>query len=285
MEQAAAMKYRKFLVGWTLAAFSLGGCALTIPKGEAANNYANFYKAETWATPSAIADTRAGPATGSPRVVPVTMWDASTASAYARQGYVMIGASGFTSGWPESDQDAISLGVQLGADLVVILAPEYKGTVTASVPLTIPNTTTSHTNGSATAYGPNGPVTAFGDSTTTTYGTSTTYMPITVQRSAYAAGYFVKGRYHFGANFRDLTDIERQQFQTNRGAYVTYIVDNSPAYDSDILPGDVIVGVNGQVPSGRAGLMDLINTNRGRTVEVSIVRAGNTLSKRVSILE
>jgi membrane-associated protease RseP (regulator of RpoE activity) len=276
---------RKIVVGWTLAAFSFVGCASTGFTGEEGNNYAKFYKAESGATPDAIAAIRAAPATGSPRVVPVTMWDASTASAYARQGYVLIGASGFTSGWPESDQDAISLGVQLGADLVVILAPEYKGTVTASVPLTIPNTTTSHTNGSATAYGPNGPVTAFGDSTTTTNGSSTTYMPMTVQRSAYAAGYFVKGRYHFGANFRDLTDIERQQFQTNRGAYVTYIVDNSPAYDSDILPGDVIVGVNGQAPSGRAGLMDLINANRGRTVDITVVRAGKALSKRVSILE
>jgi hypothetical protein len=275
----------KLLLGWTLAAFSLGGCALTIPRGEAANNYANFYKAESWATPSAIADMRAAPASGSPRVVPVTMWDASTASAYARQGYVLIGASGFTSGWPESDRDAIRLGVQLGADLVVILAPEYKGTVTASVPLTIPNATTSQTNGSATVYGPNGPVTAFGDSTTTTYGTSTTYMPMTVQRSAYAAGYFVKGRYRFGANFRDLTDNERQQLQTNRGAYVSYVIDNSPAYNSDILPGDVIVALNDQPPSGQAGLLKLINENRGHTVHVTVVRAGRTLSKEVSILE
>jgi membrane-associated protease RseP (regulator of RpoE activity) len=275
---------RKLLVVWTLAALALGGCALTAQR-EAANDYAKFYKAETWATPSAIADVRAEPPTESPQVVPVTTWDTNVGSVYARQGYVLIGSSGFTSGWPESDQDAIKVGIQHGADLVVILAPEYKETVTKNVPVTVPTTTTSRTNGTATAYGPNGPVTAFGDSTTTTYGTRTTYTPVTVQRSAYGAGYFVKKRYRFGALYRDLSDFERQQLQTNRGAYVSTIIDGSPAYNSEILPGDVIVGVNGQVMGGAAGLTELLNENHGQTVQVTVVRDGRTLSKQVSILE
>lgn len=276
---------RRIVVGWTLAAFSLGGCASTGFSEGAVNNYANFYKAQTWATPGAIAEMRAGPAPASPQVVPVATWDANIAGGYARQGYVLIGFSEFTSGRPESDQDAITVGSQMGADLVVILSPEYKGTVSANVPITMPSATTSYTNGTATVYGSGGPVTAYGNSTTTTYGTSTTYVPMTVQRSAYGAGYFVKKLYRFGANFRDLTDSERQQLQTNRGEYVLYVVDNSPAYESDILPGDVIVAVNGQVPSGTAGLMGLINENRGRAIQVTVVRAGRTLSKQVSILE
>ena len=266
-----------------LTALALGGCASI--GGHSGNDYARFFTPEPGATAEAIASTRAAPPTGSPQVVPVAKWDDSTATTFARRGYVLIGSSSFTSGSAESDRDAISLGAQLGADLVVILSPEYKGSVTSTIPLTLPTTTTSQTNGTATAYGSGGPVTAFGNSTTATYGSSTTYVPVTVQRSAYGAGYFVKKHYRFGALFRDLNEGERQEFQTNRGAYVVNVVDNTPAYDSDILPRDVIIGINGQAPNGSVGLTDMLNANHGRTVEVTIVRAGKTLSKHISILD
>lgn len=280
---------RKILVGTTLATLLLSGCAsMENWPGYCAlcvNNYAKFYTTEGGAPPDVVAARRVAAPPGSPQVAHVAQYDDSVATALARQGYVLIGSTAFTSGRPESEHDAIKQGIKVGADLVVILNPEYQGSTTASVPITTPTTTTSYTNGTATAYGSGGPVTAFGQATTTTYGTNTTYMPMTVNRNAYAAGYFVKFRYTFGANFRDLTDGERQQLQTNRGAFVNTVVDNSPAYNSDILPGDVIVGINGQSPSGYAGLMDLLNVNRGRTVEVTIVRAGKTLSKHVSLLE
>lgn len=274
---------RKVLIGGILAALSLTvGC---VSIGGSEDNYAEFYTPASGITPSDIAAMRSAPPSGSPQVVHVASWDSSVADIYARQGYVLIGYSGFTSGRSESDVDAINQGIAVGADLVVILSPEYQGTVTAGVPITTPNTTTSYSSGNATAYGAGGPVTAYGSSTTTTYGSSTSVLPITVQRSAYGAGYFVKKHYRFGAWYRDLTDSERQALQTNRGAYITTVVDNTPAYNADILPGDVIVAINGQAPSGEAGLTDLINADRGQTVEVTIVRAGQILSKRVSILE
>jgi membrane-associated protease RseP (regulator of RpoE activity) len=267
-----------------IVAFALSGCALT-PGGEGGNGYAKFFSPEPGATPQAVAAMRAAPTTGSPQVVSVAKWDSNTAGSFARQGYVLIGSSSFTSGHPEPDQDAIRLGTQIGADLVVILSPEYKGTVSSNVPITVPTTSTSYTNASATAYGAGGPAMAYGSSTTTTYGTSTTYVPVTVQRSAYAAGYFIKKHYVFGAMFRDLNDAERQQYQTNRGAYVSTVIDGSPAYNADILPGDVILRVNGQTINGQAGLIDSINAVRGQTVEVTVVRQGQTVSKRVSILD
>jgi S1-C subfamily serine protease len=107
---------------------------------------------------------------------------------------------------------------------------------------------------------------------------------MTVQRTAYAAGYFVKRKYHFGTNFRDLTDSERQQLQTNHGAYVVTVVDGSPAYESDILPGDIIVRLGGQVANGAGGLTELIKANFGRSVQVGIVRAGASITKHVAIL-
>jgi hypothetical protein len=275
---------RKIAAGWFLAALSVGSCAST-SSDESVNNYVKFYTAESGATPDAIAATRVASPTGSPRVVPVASWDSSIASVYARQGYALIGSTSFTSGRPESDQDAINLGVQLGADLIVILNPQYKETVTANVPISSPTATTSNTSTSATAYGSGGPVTAYGNSTTTTYGTSTTYTPITAQRSAYGAGYFIKRRYRFGAIVRDLNDSERQQLQTNRGVYITTVIDHTPAYNADILVSDVILGINGQPLNGQAGFTDPVNANRGQTVELTIIRSGKTLSKQISILD
>jgi PDZ domain-containing protein len=267
-----------------LILFALSGCALTA-HDDRSNDYAKFFKPEAGATADALAKIRVAAPTGSPQVVPVAKWDSDLASSFARRGFVLIGSSSFTSGRPESDQDAINLGAQIGADLVVILSPEYKETVSASIPITLPTATTSQTNASATAYGSGGPVMAYGNSTTTTYGSNTTYVPMTVQRSAYGAGYFVRKRYRFGAIFRDLNDSERQQFQTNRGAYVATVVDNTPAYNGDILPGDVVVGLNGQTPNGAIGLTEMINANHGQTVDVTVIRAGNTISKRIGILE
>jgi len=85
--------------------------------------------------------------------------------------------------------------------------------------------------------------------------------------------------------FRDLNDNERQQYQTNRGAYVSTVINDSPAYNADILPGDVILRINGQTINGQAGLTESFKAVRGQTVEVTVVRQGQTLAKRVSVLD
>jgi hypothetical protein len=133
-------------------ALTVAGCATT--RSEPVNNYAQFFTREAGTTPDLIAEMRAGPAPVQPQVIPVPKWSADMTAEYARRGYVLIGSSSFTSGRPESDQDAIDLGIEVGADVVVILNPQYQGTVTANVPMTMPTTTTSYTNGTATAYGP-----------------------------------------------------------------------------------------------------------------------------------
>lgn len=269
----------KMLFGWTLAALVLvGGCAAT-------NGYREFYTARPGATPDAIAASRAAPPTGSPQVAQVGQFDEGAQQAYARQGYDLIGHSSFSSGHNELDKDAVDVGVSVGADLVVILNPDYQESVTTSVPITTPTTTTSHTTGTATVYGSGGPATAYGNASTTTYGSKTTYVPMTVHRYEYAAFYFIKRYYSLGTNVHDLTDSERRELQSNRGVYVNWVVDGTPAYDADILPGDIIVGVNGQSTSNPDGFSALLSANRGRTVEITIFRRGELLSKRISLRE
>jgi S1-C subfamily serine protease len=88
-----------------------------------------------------------------------------------------------------------------------------------------------------------------------------------------------------GANYRDLTDEERRQLQTNKGVCITLIVDNSPAYESDILAGDFVLLVDGKGPGGVAGFNDVIQANRGRSLELTISRTGNLITKTVKLLE
>jgi hypothetical protein len=257
---------------------TLAGCATT-------DGYSQFYTPVPGATPEKIAETRAAPPASIPQVVHAGSSDENTKRRLVREGYAVIGYCSFTSGYRQNDDDAVDLGKKVGADLVVIFNTEYAGSVTSTVPLTTPTTTTSYTNGMATAYGTGGSAVAFGNSTTTTYGTNTTYVPQTVNRYQYGAAYLVKRRYRLGiASSRDLSDHERQELQTNRGVYVEAIVDGTPAYTSDILPGDIITAVDGSGIDSDTNFGELISARAGRTVELTIIRHGTTISKSVSLL-
>jgi len=264
---------------------ALGSFLLLALVGCASNGYRQFYTQLPGATPEKVAETRSAPPASDPQVIHLASprFDQNAQSAYARQGYEMIGYSAFTGGRAPDDDDAVDQGRKVAADLVVILSPQYVGSVTASIPITTPTATTSYTNGSATAYGTGGSAVAFGNSTTTTYGTSTTYVPTTVERFQYGAVYLVRYRYHLGLKWRPLTDEERQLLQTNHGLYVMTVVDGTPAYQSDILPGDVITAVDGSRVDGPTDATQLLAARAGSTVELTIIRQGKTISKGVSL--
>jgi hypothetical protein len=259
------------------AALALAACA---------SGYAQFYKPAPGATPEEVAIRRAAPPTGNPlveRVAPPAGGAQPLMDAYAKRGFVMIGSSSFNSGQAESENAAVEQGRKVGADLVVIMNPRYTGSTTTSVPITTPATSTSYTNSSATAYGSAGTVNAYGNSTTTTYGTQTNYVPITVNRVDYSAGYFIKQRWIIGAMWRDLNDAERQELQSNKGVVVRLVVDGQPAYHADILPGDIILAVNGEPVAGQEGITKISRANSGRKVMFSIYRRGQRLEKPVQL--
>jgi len=243
------------------------------------SGYTKFYTPVTGATPEKIAATRSGPPPATPVVEILS--SIPDANLYGRRGYAAIGYSSFNSGGNESEKDAISQGIKIGADLVVLVNPKYTGSTTSQIPITIPTTQTSNSTGSATAYGPGGTVNVYGNATTTTYGSTTSYIPLTVNRYNYGAIYYVKRKYIFGANWRDLTDVERSQAQSNSGVYVQSIVDDTPAFVNDFFPGDIITRINDERVSGSDSASDLIQRNKGRTVDVTFIRNGKELKKSV----
>lgn len=275
MNKGKEMKRIRYIALATLLA-ATAGCT---------SGYSQFYKSVPGATPDAIAAKRAGPAPEIPileRAAPASAEEID--SAYGKRGYTIIGYSMFNSGRGESESAALKQGQAVGADLVLVFNPQYTGTITSQIPITTPTTTTSYSSGSATAYGPGTPVTAYGSSTTTTYGSRTTYMPMAIHRSDYGAVYFIKQRFRLGASVRPLTDEERQQLETNQGVVIITIVDGTPAFNADLLPGDIITAINGKRVSSPETYSSLLESERGN-VTLDLIRKGQPISKSVALAQ
>jgi len=253
----------------------LAGCA---------SGYKDFYRPTQGLTAEALAARRSSPPPATPVVERAQPGNGrELLDGYAKRGYIVIGQSMFNSGRRESDDAAVRQGIAVGADLVVILNPRYTGSFTSSVPVTTPTTSTSYSSGTATAFGPGGPVTAYGSGTTTTYGSTTSYVPVTVHRSDYGALYFVKQRVGLGIQYRDLNDAERQELQTNKGVVVRLVVDGSPAFDADVLVGDVLTAIDGIPISGVRACTQLLAERHGKLVSLSIVRRGQRMEKAIQV--
>lgn len=255
-------------------ALALAGCA---------SGYSKFYKPTPNSSPQAIAAMRVAAAPQEPIIERSSPQADATrvVDAYIKRGYVVIGTSFFNSGRSEGESAAVKQAVQVGADLVLIFDPRYTGSTTTSVPITTPTSSTSYSTGTATAYGRSGSVTAYGSGTTTTYGSQTTYVPVTTHRMDHGAVYFVKRKWGFGTTWRELSDEERQELQTNKGVAVRVVVDDSPAYLADVLPGDILVAVNEVPITNSSSASSLLAQHAGQTVKLSIYRRGQRIEKAV----
>jgi len=257
--------------------------AATLVLSGCASGYSQFYRAADGSSPELLAQRRVAPAPKEPAVDHIGQVTDDIWTAYARHGYVAIGQSAFNSGRPEPEANAVAQARKVGADLVIIIDPRYTGSTTSSIPLTVPKTTTSYTTANATAYGAGGTVNAYGNATTTTYGTQTTYIPMTVHRSDYGAVYLVKLKYSFGARFDDLSDAQRQQLKSNHGAVLKLIVNDTPAFRADFLPGDIVVAVDDAPTYNSAEFQRQLESSAGKTINVTIVRDDQRLSKSVTL--
>ena len=255
---------------------ALGGCA---------SGYQQFYKPVQGATPEIVASLRAGPAPSMPAIErsPPRNGDNGLIDAYIKRSYNAIGYASFTTGRAESEDAAVAQAKTVGADLVLIFDPKYAGSTTTNVLIKLPTTSTSYTSGTATAFGAGGAVTAHGNATTTTYGTSTDIIPFTVNRSNYGAIFFVKRNYRLGLVVRDLNDDERRSLQANKGVVVRLVVDNTPAFDADLLVGDIITSVDGEVVSTTEAFNKLFGDRKGKTVSIKFIRGAQAMEKSVAV--
>lgn len=199
-----------------------------------------------------------------------------------RNGYVLIGESSFNAG-SVATSNAKYHARRVGAE-IVLLYSQYTDTVSGSMPLTLPDTKHQRTYGSASAYGSGGYANAYGSSHTTTYGTRTTYIPYNVQRYDYLATFWTRSKpLSFGAQFQDLTDEQRRQIQSNKGVSVFVVVKGTPAFQNDILEGDIIRQVNSTDIMDVRHCLQVIGENKGKTVSLTILRNGREVQKEIRL--
>lgn len=157
------------------------------------------------------------------------------------KGYVVIGASAFNGGFAGVDEVAAQAS-RVGATIAIVRY-EYTGTQTSTVPLFMPTTSTSYHSGSVQGYG--GFATYSGTSRTT----GTTVVPMTTNQRRFdqEAVYFAKlnRRLKYGVYLDDLSPDMRRKIQRNMGALVSVVVEDTPAFLANVLPGDILIKVDG----------------------------------------
>ena len=252
-----------------LIAISLSGCA---------NPYAEFYQGSTDATSRSTYIARNGPI----EIHSSDNFDRDVEQ-LIRRGYVYVGSSAFNGATDSvSKQQLLTQAEKVGAHIVLV-SSRNTGTITGALPITLPNSTTSQTSGSATVYGSGGSATAYGTSTTTTYGQQTMLMPYAIQRSDFAAVYLVRQRFALGAYWLPIDEAMMRRLQTNQAVRVSLVVEGSPAFMADIFPNDVITHIDGVPVGGTEALQNYLASKAGSQVSFVIDRDGKRVDKVVSL--
>lgn len=225
-----------------------------------------------------------------------------------RRGYVAIGQASFEGGDNYTEQQILEQAKAVGADIVLAMG-EFAGVQQMVVPyvtVTPGQTSTTYSSGSASAnisgnsqttyqtpYGlvnasgagsASGHASYSGTSTTTTSPTFQTQMvPVTVNRYSYSAGFFRRRTYMFGAYYDAIPTELRQTLQRNAGVIVLLVVDNTPAFRANLLPGDVIISFRGQEIQGPDALGDAYERAANEEVEVGVLRKSELKLIKVKI--
>ena len=156
--------------------------------------------------------------------------------------YVVIGHSSFNGGY-EDVKNAVLQARRVGAT-VVLVGAEYTNTQTSTSTLLVPNTQTTYHSGSVYGGGSHGSYSG----TSTSHGT--TSVPITTSQRRYdqEAVFFAKAaqKIRYGVSLLDLTPEQRLQIERNTGAYIDFIFEETPAFDSNVLAGDILIAIDGR---------------------------------------
>jgi len=197
-----------------------------------------------------------------------------------RRGYVQIGASAFNAGSDQGSERQLRQQAEKVGAHVVLVGSTYTNTVSGVMPLTTPTTSTSYTTGHATAYGAGGTVNAYGNSTTTIYGSQTTMIPYSIARSDFGAAFFAKSKTHTGIFAAPLDDATKQRIGSNKGVLVQAVVDGSPAFQADVLPGDVVQSINDESTSSPQQYQTAVNRWAGTKITLKLIRGSQEITKQ-----
>lgn len=166
---------------------------------------------------------------------------------------------------------------------VVLTAKKYQQTVSGVAPQQVPTMATSISTGTATAFGPRGVVNAVGTGTTTAYGSQTVMAPYSFDVFEHCAVFFAKTRSRVGIVPLPVDDATRKRLETNSGVIVLAVREGSPAFQADILPGDVLLSIGEDRVQSVENYLQLLDKNEGQTVSFHLDRNGKPVKKQIQV--
>lgn len=261
----------KRIIVLVLAAALLQSCAMP---------YARFYHDTTGGLDVTKLKTVIMP-TGEPKVFRGSSPKAD-ALKMMEDGYALLGYSSFNGGTIDQN-GAIAQAKKVHA-AVVILYAKYTNTTSGAIPLTLPETRTSSTTMTGSVYGSGGYANYTGNAYTTTYGSRTTYIPYSTRHYDYFASYWIKLKSPiFGTYLRDVPQDARRKDGSNKGMLIYAIVRGSPAFEANIIEGDVLRAIGSDEINDKAEFHKALIDYQGRKVAVRLYRDGKKIMKMVQL--
>ncbi len=200
-----------------------------------------------------------------------------------RRGYARIGQASFNaSDSAVSEEQVREQAVAVGAHIVVV-ASRQSHIAAGATPVAMPTTSTAYSTGMATAVGRASTVTAFGSGTTTTRGSQLVMVPYSVRYLDFGILFFAKHKQRVGIWPAPIDDETRRRLGSNAGMRVEAVADNSPAFDADVLPGDILLSIAGEPVSSLDGYNAIVKKNERRKVPFTFDRNGKRIDKQLEI--
>lgn len=109
-------------------------------------------------------------------------------------------------------------------------------------------------------------------------------MPYSIRRYDYYASFWVKvkpGR--LGIFLDNLTDELRKKIESNKGIYVVAVVKGSPAFNNDILTGDIIRKINDIEVIDTMHVNNILREYKEKEIKLEIFRDGKTITKQIQL--
>jgi C-terminal processing protease CtpA/Prc len=201
-------------------------------------------------------------------------------------GYVLLGKANFRD--KKLDESlALQQGKAVGAWMVLV-AKKYVNTVTESVPFNqwAPDQTTITSETTQIQRDPEKPLETIQKQTVQTVQgeLQTTYVPENVEYYDYSAAFWAKAKPPIlGVLVQPLSDEQKKLYETNKGVSVFVVVNGSPAFNADILKGDLLMSLAGEEIIMPDQFFDIVNRHAGQAVELGLIRDGKSMTVQLRL--
>jgi hypothetical protein len=201
-------------------------------------------------------------------------------------GYVLLGKAKFRD--RKLDESlALQQGKAVGAWLVLV-ASKYVNTVTESMPFNqwTPDQTTITSETTQIQHDPRKPPETIQKQTVQTVQgeLQTTYVPENVAYYDYSAAFWAKTKPSIlGVLVQPLSDDLKKQYETNKGVGVFVVINGSPAFNADILKGDLLMSLAGEEIVTPDQFFDIVNRHAGQAVELGLIRDGKSMTVQLRL--